>query len=201
MIVTSATLDAEKFSGYFFNCNIFKIPGRTFPVEILYSKQPQSDYLNASLLTVLHIHLTELEGDILLFLTGLEEIDFACQSLHIKMKGLGKNVPELIILPVYSALPNEMRSRIFEPAPPRKRKVVVATNITKASLTIDEIYYIIDPSFASRMCITRSKGLICLSYPLFHKLQPSNGLGMLGEQGLGHTTMICPLLQFLKYRG
>ena len=101
LIVTSATLDAEKFSVCFFNCNIFTIPGRTFPVEILYSKQPESDYLDASLLTVLHIHLTEPEGDILLFLTGQEEIDFACQSLHERMKGLGKNVPELIIVPVY----------------------------------------------------------------------------------------------------
>lgn len=75
LIVTSATLDAEKFSGYFFNCNIFTIPGRTFPVEILYTKQPESDYLDAALITVLQIHLTEPEGDILLFLTGQEVID------------------------------------------------------------------------------------------------------------------------------
>ncbi|KAL0283913.1 UNVERIFIED_CONTAM: putative pre-splicing factor ATP-dependent RNA helicase DEAH5 [Sesamum angustifolium] len=124
LIVTSATLDAEKFSGYFFNCNIFTIPGRTFPVEILYTKQPESDYLDASLITVLQIHLTEPEGDVLLFLTGQEEIDYACQCLYERMKGLGRNVPELIILPVYSALPSEMQSRIFEPAPPGKRKVV-----------------------------------------------------------------------------
>ncbi|XP_068474492.1 probable pre-mRNA-splicing factor ATP-dependent RNA helicase DEAH5 isoform X2 [Phaseolus vulgaris] len=88
LIVTSATLDAEKFSGYFFDCNIFTIPGRTFPVEILYAKQPESDYLDSSLLTVLQIHLTESKGDILLFLTGQEEIDFACQSLFERMKGL-----------------------------------------------------------------------------------------------------------------
>ncbi|KAI3835524.1 hypothetical protein MKX03_032070 [Papaver bracteatum] len=148
LIVTSATLDAEKFSGYFFNCNIFTIPGRTFPVEIMYTKQPESDYLDASLITVLQIHLTEPEGDILLFLTGQEEIDHACQSLYERMKGLGRNVPELIILPVYSALPSEMQSRIFDPAPPGKRKVVVATNIAEASLTIDGIFYVIDPGFA-----------------------------------------------------
>jgi ATP-dependent RNA helicase DHX8/PRP22 len=150
LIVTSATLDAEKFSGYFFNCNIFTIPGRTFPVEILYTKQPESDYLDASLITVLQIHLTEPEGDILLFLTGQEEIDFACQSLYERMKGLGKNVPELIILPVYSALPCEMQSRIFDPAPPGKRKVVVATNIAEASFTIDGIFNVIDPGFAKQ---------------------------------------------------
>ncbi|KAJ0960959.1 hypothetical protein J5N97_001171 [Dioscorea zingiberensis] len=131
----------------------------TFPVEILYTKQPESDYLDAALITVLQIHLTEPEGDILLFLTGQEEIDHACQSLYERMKGLGKNVPELIILPVYSALPSEMQSRIFEPAPPGKRKVVVATNIAEASLTIDGIYYVIDPGFAKQNVYNPKQGL------------------------------------------
>lgn len=62
-------------------------------------------------------------GDILLFLTGQEEIDTACEVLYERMKALGPEVPELIILPVYSALPSEMQTRIFEPAPPGSRKV------------------------------------------------------------------------------
>jgi ATP-dependent RNA helicase DHX8/PRP22 len=70
LIVTSATLDAEKFSGYFFNCPIFTIPGRTYPVEILYTKAPEADYMDAAMITVMQIHLSEPEGDILLFLTG-----------------------------------------------------------------------------------------------------------------------------------
>jgi ATP-dependent RNA helicase DHX8/PRP22 len=70
LIVTSATLDAEKFSGYFFDCPIFTIPGRTYPVEILYTKAPEADYMDAALITVMQIHLSEPEGDILLFLTG-----------------------------------------------------------------------------------------------------------------------------------
>lgn len=150
LIVTSATLDAERFSGYFFNCNIFSIPGRTFPVEINYTRQQVTDYLDSALMTVLQIHLGEPEGDILLFLTGQEEIDFACESLCEKIKVLGKDVPELIVLPVYSALPSEIQSRIFEPAPPGGRKVVVATNIAEASLTIDGIFYVIDPGFSKQ---------------------------------------------------
>lgn len=70
LIVTSATLDAVKFSEYFFQAPIFTIPGRTFPVEILYTKEPETDYLDASLITVMQIHLREPPGDILLFLTG-----------------------------------------------------------------------------------------------------------------------------------
>ena len=103
---------------------------------------PSQDYMDAALITVMQIHLTEPEGDILLFLTGQEEIDTACQVLFERMKGLGPSVPDLHILPVYSSLPSEMQTRIFEPAPPGSRKVIVATNIAEASLTIDGIYYL-----------------------------------------------------------
>ncbi|PPD85217.1 hypothetical protein GOBAR_DD17877 [Gossypium barbadense] len=185
LIVTSATLDAEKFSGYFFNCNIFTIPGRTFPVEILYTKQPESDYLDAALITVLQIHLTEPEGDILLFLTGQEEIDFACQSLYERMKGLGKNVPELIILPVYSALPSEMQSRIFDPAPPGKRKVVVATNIAEASLTIDGIFYVVDPGFAKQNVYNPKQGLDSLIITPISQASAKQRAGRAGRTGPG----------------
>ncbi|KAI7727176.1 hypothetical protein M8C21_026989, partial [Ambrosia artemisiifolia] len=185
LIVTSATLDAEKFSGYFFDCNIFTIPGRTFPVEILYTKQPESDYLDAALITVMQIHLTEPEGDILVFLTGQEEIDHACQCLYERMKGLGKNVPELIILPVYSALPSEMQSRIFEPAPPGKRKVVVATNIAEASLTIDGIFYVIDPGFAKQNVYNPKQGLDSLVITPISQASAKQRAGRAGRTGPG----------------
>ncbi|CAL9248573.1 unnamed protein product [Arabidopsis halleri] len=185
LIVTSATLDAEKFSGYFFNCNIFTIPGRTFPVEILYTKQPETDYLDAALITVLQIHLTEPEGDILVFLTGQEEIDSACQSLYERMKGLGKNVPELIILPVYSALPSEMQSRIFDPPPPGKRKVVVATNIAEASLTIDGIYYVVDPGFAKQNVYNPKQGLESLVITPISQASAKQRAGRAGRTGPG----------------
>ncbi|OAQ29681.1 hypothetical protein K457DRAFT_481743 [Linnemannia elongata AG-77] len=100
IIITSATMDAEKFSTYFYGCPIFTIPGRAFPVEILYTRDPESDYLDASLYTVMQIHLSEPAGDILLFLTGQEEIDTAAEILYERMKALGPMVPELIILPV-----------------------------------------------------------------------------------------------------
>lgn len=81
LIVTSATLDAEKFSQYFYSCPIFRIPGRIFPVEVLFANEPEEDYMSAALLTVQQIHLQEPAGDVLLFLTGQEEIDTAAQIL------------------------------------------------------------------------------------------------------------------------
>ncbi|KAG0165145.1 DEAH-box ATP-dependent RNA helicase prp22 [Apophysomyces sp. BC1034] len=150
LIITSATLDADKFATYFNNCPIFTIPGRTYPVEVLYTKDPESDYLDAALITVMQIHLSEPPGDVLLFLTGQEEIDTSCEILFERMKALGSDVPDLVILPVYSALPSEMQSKIFEPAAPGSRKVVIATNIAETSITIDGIYYVIDPGFVKQ---------------------------------------------------
>ena len=72
------------------------------------------------------------------------------QILHSRMTELGPSVPELIILPVYSAQPNEMQTRIFDPAPPGTRKCVIATNIAEASLTIDGIFYVVDPGFSKQ---------------------------------------------------
>uniref|UniRef100_A0AC34G6H7 Helicase C-terminal domain-containing protein n=1 Tax=Panagrolaimus sp. ES5 TaxID=591445 RepID=A0AC34G6H7_9BILA len=83
----------------------------------------------------------------LLFLTGEEDIDTACKVLHERMKKLGSDVPELQAWPVYGALPSEQQSKIFDPPPPGARKVVVATNIAETSLTIDGIYYVVDPGF------------------------------------------------------
>jgi ATP-dependent RNA helicase DHX8/PRP22 len=185
LIVTSATLDAEKFSGYFFDCNIFTIPGRTFPVEILHTKQPESDYMDAALITVLQIHLTEPEGDILLFLTGQEEIEHACERLHERMKAFGGDIPELIICPVYSALPTEVQSKIFEPAPPGKRKVVVATNIAEASITIDGIYYVVDPGFAKLNVYNPKLGLDSLIITPISQASAKQRAGRAGRTGPG----------------
>lgn len=185
VIVTSATLDADKFSEYFNQCPIFTIPGRTYPVEIMYSREPESDYLDAALVTVMQIHLTEPIGDILLFLTGQEEIDTSCEILFDRMKALGPNVPELIILPVYSALPSEMQSKIFEPAPPNSRKVVIATNIAETSITIDQIYYVIDPGFVKQNAYDPKLGMDSLVVTPISQAQAKQRAGRAGRTGPG----------------
>jgi ATP-dependent RNA helicase DHX8/PRP22 len=185
LIVTSATLDAEKFSGYFFDCPIFTIPGRNHPVDVFYSKQPETDYLDAALQVVMQIHLTEPEGDVLLFLTGKEEIDTACQILFERMKSLGPGVPELIILPAYSAQPSEMLTRIFEAPPPGTRKVVVATNIAEASLTIDGIHYVVDPGFAKQNVYNPKLGLDSLVITPISQASARQRAGRAGRTGPG----------------
>lgn len=185
IIVTSATLDADKFSTYFNECPILTIPGRTFPVEILYSREPESDYLDAALVTVMQIHLTEPPGDILVFLTGSEEIDTSAEILYERMKALGPGVPELIILPVYSALPSEMQSRIFDPAPPGSRKVVIATNIAETSITIDHIYYVVDPGFVKQNAYDPKLGMDSLVVTPISQAQANQRAGRAGRTGPG----------------
>jgi ATP-dependent RNA helicase DHX8/PRP22 len=185
IIITSATLDAEKFSTYFFQCPIFTIPGRTYPVEILYTKEPESDYLDAALITVMQIHLSEPAGDILVFLTGQEEIDTCCETLYTRMQALGDLAPELIILPVYSALPSEMQSRIFEPAPAGARKCVVATNIAEASLTIDGIYYVVDPGFSKQKAFNPKLGMDSLVVTPISQASARQRAGRAGRTGPG----------------
>ncbi|KAK0661740.1 Pre-mRNA-splicing factor ATP-dependent RNA helicase prp22 [Lasiodiplodia hormozganensis] len=185
VIVTSATLDADKFSEYFNKCPIFSIPGRTYPVEIMYSKEPESDYLDAALTTVMQIHLTEPPGDILLFLTGKEEIDTSCEILFERMKALGPGVPELVILPIYGALPSEVASRIFEPPPPGGRKVVIATNIAETSITIDGIYFVVDPGFVKQTAYDPKLGMDRLQVTPISQAQAKQRAGRAGRTGPG----------------
>ena len=185
LIVTSATLDADKFSSYFFGCPIFTIPGRTYPVEVLYTKQPEADYLDAALITVMQIHLTEPEGDVLLFLTGQDEIDTAASVLFERLKSLGPAVPELVILPVYSSLPSEMQTRIFEPAAPGTRKCVIATNIAEASLTIDGVYYVVDPGFAKQKVYNARMGMDSLVVTPISQASAKQRAGRARQDGPG----------------
>ena len=70
LIVTSATLDSQKFSSFFGNAPVFHIPGRTFPVDTLWSRTPQEDYVEAAVKQAVTIHLRDPPGDILIFMTG-----------------------------------------------------------------------------------------------------------------------------------
>ncbi|KAL6451597.1 PRP22 Pre-mRNA-splicing factor ATP-dependent RNA helicase PRP22 [Candida maltosa Xu316] len=185
VLVTSATLDSDKFSKYFNNCPILKIPGRTFPVEVLYTREPEMDYLAAALDSVMQIHISEPAGDILVFLTGQEEIDTSCDALAERMKILGDSVPELIILPVYSALPSEMQTRIFEPTPPGSRKVILATNIAETSITIDGIYYVVDPGFVKLNSYDPKLGMDSLKVSPISKAQANQRSGRAGRTGPG----------------
>lgn len=159
IIIMSATLDAQKFQTYFNNAPLLAVPGRTHPVEIFYTPEPERDYLEAAIRTVIQIHFNEPEGDILLFLTGEEEIEDACRKINLGVDECirADDAGPLKVYPLYGTLPPAQQQKIFEPAPKSRipggrpgRKVVVATNIAETSLTIDGIVYVIDPGFSKQ---------------------------------------------------
>ncbi|GLJ07029.1 hypothetical protein SUGI_0055980 [Cryptomeria japonica] len=157
LVVMSATLEAEKFQAYFSGAPLMKVPGRLHPVEIFYTQEPERDYLEAAIRTVVQIHTCEPPGDILVFLTGEEEIEDACKKISKEVQNLGDQVGPVKAVPLYSTLPPAMQQRIFDAAPPPVkeggpvgRKIVVSTNIAETSLTIDGIVYVIDPGFAKQ---------------------------------------------------
>lgn len=145
IVIMSATLDAARFQKYFNDAPLLKVPGRTFPVECFYTPEPEPDYLEGAIRTVLMIHQSEDPGDVLLFLTGEEEIEDAVRKIQNEGDQLARNagVGPIKAIPLYSSLPPQQQQRIFEPAPPPGpngapgRKVVVSTNIAETSLTID----------------------------------------------------------------
>jgi pre-mRNA-splicing factor ATP-dependent RNA helicase DHX15/PRP43 len=156
LLVMSATLDAGKFQAYFEGAPLIHVPGRLHPVEIFYTEAPEQDYLEAAIRTAVQIHLCEPTGDILVFLTGEEEIEDACRKIANEVRNSADAGP-ITTLPLYSTLPPALQQRIFDPAPKNKnpngppgRKCVVSTNIAETSLTIDGVVYVIDPGFAKQ---------------------------------------------------
>uniref|UniRef100_A0A674GZD6 RNA helicase n=1 Tax=Taeniopygia guttata TaxID=59729 RepID=A0A674GZD6_TAEGU len=159
VLVASATMDTERFSAFFDHAPVFRIPGRRFPVDIYYTKAPEADYLEACVVSVLQIHVTQPPGDILVFLTGQEEIEACVELLQERCRRLGSRLPELLVLPIYANLPSELQARIFQPTPPGARKVVVATNIAETSVTIDGIVYVLDPGFCKQKSYSARTGM------------------------------------------
>ncbi|CAA9991105.1 pre-mRNA-splicing factor ATP-dependent RNA helicase PRP2, putative [Plasmodium knowlesi strain H] len=114
IIISSATLDAEKISTYFNCAPIFYVPGRKYNVDIYYTINNESNYLSAIVITILQIHVTQEKGDILVFLPGQFEIELVQQELENKLIELAPRFRNMIILPIYSSLPVEQQARIFE---------------------------------------------------------------------------------------
>lgn len=185
LLISSATLDAEKFSQFFDDAPIFRIPGRRFPVDIYYTKAPEADYIDACVVSVLQIHATQPLGDILVFLTGQDEIETCHEMLQDRVKRLGSKLRELLILPVYANLPSDMQAKIFEPTPKNARKVVLATNIAETSLTIDNIVYVIDPGFAKQNNFNSRTGMESLTVVPISKASANQRAGRAGRTAPG----------------
>ena len=187
LIISSATLTNKSLFEFFndFDPPFLNIPGRRHPVDIYYSKEPEADYIEASVITALQIHITQpLPGDILIFLTGEEEITLAKEMLYNRTKGLQDKIPNYIILQLFSNLPSEEQIKIFMNYP-NQRKIILSTNIAETSLTIDGIVYVIDCGFSKQICFNPRNGLETLAIAPISKNSAIQRAGRAGRNQPG----------------
>lgn len=185
LIISSATLDAEKFSTFFDDAPVFRVPGRRFPVDIYYAKAPEADYIDACVVQVLQIHITQPLGDILVFLPGQEEIEACTELLQERLKRLGSRVGELLIRPIYANLPCDMQAQVFEKTPHGARKVVISTNIAETSVTIDNIIYVLDCGFCKQNSFNPRTGMESLVVVPISKASANQRAGRAGRVAPG----------------
>ncbi|XP_070574993.1 probable ATP-dependent RNA helicase DHX35 [Ptychodera flava] len=169
LIVSSATLDAEMFQDFFNNnetddvnkdtASILTVEGRTFPVDVFYTISPVPDYIKEMVDTIFKIHKEEPAGDILAFLTGQDEVENVVSSVKEQARHLGDRYMKMWVLPMYGGLPASEQMKVFERTGKNTRKVVIATNIAEASITINGIVYVIDCGFVKLRAYNPKTGL------------------------------------------
>lgn len=197
IVVSSATLQAEAFLRFFTgdvtssngdsNSNggsigrIISLEGRMYPVDALYLEEPAEDYVERAVMTVFDIHSSEAEGDILIFLTGREEIDTTIQLIADRATSLHPQAASILPLPLYAGLSSEQQLYIFEPAPENTRKVIVSTNIAEASVTIDGVVFVIDCGFVKLRAFNPKSGIETLTATPISKASATQRAGRAGR--------------------
>lgn len=200
IIVSSATLQAESFLRFFVGDitgsartagvdnglgHIISLEGRMYPVDDLFLEEPAEDYVEKAVKTVFDIHSMEADGDILVFLTGREEIDAAVEKITDQAATLHPKAPSILALPLYAGLSTEQQLYIFESAPENTRKVVVSTNIAEASVTIDGIVYVIDCGFVKLRAFNPQTGIETLTATPVSKASATQRAGRAGRTRAG----------------
>ncbi|KAG6011876.1 hypothetical protein E4U54_007861 [Claviceps lovelessii] len=198
IIVSSATLQAEAFLRFFTTKReeeqdssdkaneetvgkIVNLEGRTYPVDILYLESPTEDYVERAIDTVFEIHAQEAAGDILVFLTGREEIDTAVQAVAERSGQRGDQYSNLQPLPLYAGLSSEEQMYVFDKPAAGRRKVIFSTNIAEASVTIDGIVYVVDCGFVKLRAYNPRTGIETLGATTISKASASQRAGRAGR--------------------
>eukprot|EP01034_Spumella_vulgaris_P021641 gene21641-27681_t len=197
LIVTSATLNASRFSEFFGNVPIFRIRGRTFNVEKFYAKTSCEDYVDAAVKQAMTIHLSFPPGDILIFMTGQEDIEATCEVLAERASTL-EGVPPMLLLPMYSQLPADLQSKIFDSAASGTRKCIVSTNIAETSLTVDGIKYVIDAGYCKLKVYNPKIGMDSLQITPESQANANQRAGRAGRTGPGYCYRLFTERQFVS---
>ena len=146
VIITSATIDTDRFSQFFDNAPVIEVSGRTYPVEVRYRPLEEEGTMVDGILSAVDELMLETAGDILVFLSGEREIRETAEALRKYHPAAGGARPHLEILPLYARLTPAEQSRIFSAH--SGRRIILATNVAETSLTVPGIRYVIDTGLA-----------------------------------------------------
>ncbi|XP_028113412.1 probable pre-mRNA-splicing factor ATP-dependent RNA helicase DEAH4 isoform X1 [Camellia sinensis] len=197
VLITSATLDGEKVSRFFSNCPILNVPGKLFPVEIFYNMERPKSYLESSLKTAIDIHVREPEGDVLIFMTGQDDIEKLVKKLEERVQSLEEgSCMDAVILPLHGSLPPELQVRVFSPPPPNCRRFIVATNIAETSLTVDGVVYVIDSGYVKQRQYNPSTGMYSLDVVQISRVQADQRAGRAGRTRPGKCYRLYPSMVY-----
>ncbi|CAM4572985.1 unnamed protein product [Lepidochelys olivacea] len=186
VVIMSATMDVDQFSQYFNGAPVLYLEGRQHPIQIFYTKQPQSDYLQAALVSVFQIHQEAPSSqDILVFLTGQEEIEAMTKTCRDIAKHLPDGCPQMVVMPLYASLPYSQQLRVFQAAPKGYRKVILSTNIAETSITIAGIKYVVDTGMVKAKKFSPESGLEVLAVQRVSKAQAWQRTGRAGREDSG----------------
>ncbi|KAF8758959.1 P-loop containing nucleoside triphosphate hydrolase protein [Rhizoctonia solani] len=216
LIVSSATLEAKYFLEYFNSgppvagiggsiaptdnpideATIVSLEGRMYPVEVAYLKEPTEDYVSEAVRVVWGLHMQPGQGDILVFLTGREEIDRCLSELSELVPRLPRGAPELVPLPLHAGLSTDDQLAVFQPAERGTRKVVVSTNIAEASVTIDGIRFVVDCGFVKIRTFNPANSLSSLSIVPTSQASATQRSGRAGRTAPGICYRLYPEFAF-----
>lgn len=193
VLITSATLDGVKVSKFFSGCPVVNVPGTLFPVEMLYSTARPKSYFEASFRTALDIHSREPPGDILIFMTGQDDIDKMVSKLEEKIQNFDEgSCMDALVLPLHGTLPPELQVRVFSPASPGCRRIIVSTNIAETSLTVDGVVYVIDTGYVKQRQYNPSTGMYSLDVVQISRVQADQRAGRAGRTRPGKCYRLYP---------
>ncbi|KAJ8464317.1 hypothetical protein OPV22_026869 [Ensete ventricosum] len=193
VLITSATLDGVKVSKFFSGCPVLNIPGTLFPVEKLYSTERPTNYVECCMKTALDVHVHEPPGDVLIFMTGQDDIDKMVFKLEERIQNLEEgSCMDAVVFPLHGSLPPELQIRVFSPAPPNCRRFIVATNIAETSLTVDGVVYVIDSGFVKQRQYNPSTGMYSLDIVQISRVQADQRAGRAGRTRPGKCYRLYP---------
>lgn len=216
LIVSSATIQAELFAEFFDASGdestrggvdepsrkpvIMSVEGRAHGVLIHYKDEPTGDYVQSAVEAALDVHQGEGPGDILIFLTGEEEIEDAVRLLEDEAREMQNSARrpnlDLVVCPLYAGLSPGAQLEAFRPPRRGTRKVVVATNVAETSVTIEGIVYVIDCCFAKQKAYDPDRGMESLFVAPVSKASANQRAGRAGRVRPGKCFRLCTELDY-----